>query len=505
MKYINDSFVKSIVNKSRDLVKFFGSKIDRLLNAVSAFLYIALGIRALTHMDTAWDSLAYHLPFAARLSGIFPKSEYAYDSYFESLYMGVPKLTEFLQGLFWRSTGLVSAANLVGFISILLVVIVATTRLKLRFWMVTLFLFSIPLVSIHSITSYNDLPAGSFITIAFINLIAAFERDRFDIKNLFAVLIPLAVSANLKYQTTLIAVMFFALVFLIFMYKNINLHNPANGRKNFYVQFVVVSLFCGLLLCGNLLYNFIQYKNPFFPLAAKIGPVYFDGPLAVGLAGESQDTNVLRRYIYSLSELHLWTDNRGGLWTIDMSSSGNDEYGINFKTGGYFVVNLVLWSGFLLIGNWFVKDSKDLNYLIIALASFAVVALLPVPYYLRYWLFLPMNLALAALLLFEKHARHVMQSFALVLLLQFPIFIFVTHQLKTIIFPPSYELGYIRQSLIENYERDGQEDLDTPSPVCVVFEDTRQGFLYKLLNPDSVIQAVTTEEECTIDQILYYP
>lgn len=467
---------------------------------ICAFIFLGLLVlRALTHLDTSWDSLAYHLPFAARLANIYPSNEYIFSDYYESIYAGVPALTEWGQGWLWRITGLVSAANLVGLISIILVVVVAVRELGVKFWMAVLFFFSIPLVSIHSVSSYNDLACNSFISIAFINWIASCEKDQFGLRRLASVLIPLAIAANMKYQAILTSGIFFALAILFFLYKNKKSLLSGNASK---IHWSLVLFVCSILFGCKLLFNLFQHDNPFYPLASKIGPLYFEGPVSVGLAGEAPDVKPYFRYLMSLSELKMWTDNRGSLWSVDMWTSAKVDLSLYSKTGGYFVANLVLWAAVISVAFLYAGTQKMKMYAIFVLSGFIFVGFLPVSYYLRYWMFLPINLAVLVLLLYIKSDSTQKPFFHLTIMLQIAIFLFVMYQIKGDVFPESFRPGYLTSSVsalyapssIKTEEAVGQQ-------LCVVSEDTRQGFLYKLSHPGDFVQFSTDRSTCVSENI----
>ncbi len=487
-------------------VQFLDSRqslIDRIMDGVSVIFLAVLGSRAITHLDTYWDSMKYHIPWAARLSGILPSKQYIFYPDVEALYLGAPKLTEFLQGWLWRATGLISATNLVAWLSILLVIGIASKRLRLKPWLLTLFLFSIPLVSIHSVNSYSDLPANCFVAIAFIGLLAAFEDNRFETKNLIAVLLPLAIAANMKDQTTIVAGLFFALTCLVFWFKSDKREIRPGKLLQSRARFLLVCFTCGLLFSANIIADFVRFGNPFYPLATKFGPISFHGPVSVGLAGESQDTNAGYKYVLSLSEIRLWTDNQGGLWSIDMSTAGSSAEDVSFKTGGYFVANLILWSSSLLLGCWYCKDRRYLGYTLVALGAFAVVSFFPVPYYLRYWLFLPMDLCIVVLLMYRRFAEQLRPVFGLVVILQVAIFLFVSYQVSADIFPRGLSPSYVQQTLSSLVMGAKQGVVQAGSPACVVFGDTRQGFLYKLAHWDLPMQSVVKESDCILGHVIY--
>ncbi len=506
MKSVNRLSINLLPAKFRLFGDYLKNRKDVILNFIAAVFWTILGIRAITHLDTSWDSLAYHLPFASRLAGIFPNTGYLFYNTIEQLFLGTPKLAELTQGLLWRLTGLVSAPNLVGLMCILLVAYIASRRLKFRFWIFTLFVFSIPLVVIHSVSSYIDLPANSFIAIAFINFLAAFEKDRFDLRNLIYILIPLAIAANIKYQGLLISAPLFILTLIIYLVKN--KHQIVENKKisPFLYRFLIICILCGSLLSWNLVVNYVRFKNPFYPVATKMGPISFDGLWREVPTTESQDIKqVFVIYAKSLSEIGIWTNNHGSLWSIDMSSVGVPKDDPIFKTGGYFVVNLLLWGTFLLLSCWYTKDRKGIYSFLFVLGSFAFVSLLPGSKYLRYWLFLPLDLLIVTLWMYQRNAGKLKQLFDIVLFLQLFVFLFVSYQTSRIIFPRDLNPSGIMQSLnyLENVKQEDYTITNIESPVCIVTGDTRDGFLYKLSNPTLAIQSATEEGQCVLPSSIY--
>ena len=67
---------------------------------ISIAALLLLGYRAIFNFDMAWDSVAYHMPFAARHFGICDKNCYAMMPFIESQYNAVPQLADTLHGIF---------------------------------------------------------------------------------------------------------------------------------------------------------------------------------------------------------------------------------------------------------------------------------------------------------------------------------------------------------------------------------------------------------------------
>jgi hypothetical protein len=69
-----------------------------VLSAATATVLGLLAVRAVAHGDDSWDTWAYHLPFAARLWDIVPRSSFEMDGHLEVLFRAYPVGVEWLQG-----------------------------------------------------------------------------------------------------------------------------------------------------------------------------------------------------------------------------------------------------------------------------------------------------------------------------------------------------------------------------------------------------------------------
>src|SRR5664279_1626941 len=90
----------------------------RVLVVAASLLSLSILLKAVFDFDTQWDSLWYHLPFAARLWGTVSESSVRFSPLLENRYAGFPLLAEYLQGLAWYVTGRPESANLVAFLSL---------------------------------------------------------------------------------------------------------------------------------------------------------------------------------------------------------------------------------------------------------------------------------------------------------------------------------------------------------------------------------------------------
>ena len=86
---------------------------QRALSLLAWSLLASMLVEALHDVSMAWDVWSYPLPFAARIAGIVPATQFAYDPLNQARFEGFPLLAETIQGLLWRITGRAESANLV--------------------------------------------------------------------------------------------------------------------------------------------------------------------------------------------------------------------------------------------------------------------------------------------------------------------------------------------------------------------------------------------------------
>lgn len=72
-----------------------------VIRFISIVLISLMFLKSILDLDTSWDTLWYHLPFAARLSGLITSDSYSFENWIESVFNGFPCLAELLQGLLW--------------------------------------------------------------------------------------------------------------------------------------------------------------------------------------------------------------------------------------------------------------------------------------------------------------------------------------------------------------------------------------------------------------------
>ncbi|HXE89001.1 MAG TPA: hypothetical protein VN524_19610, partial [Hyphomicrobiaceae bacterium] len=135
---------------------------DRIASFLErGFRYLAWAALALVVVSSLarpfipFDSWYYHLPFSAHLWNIGNAREtLLFSPGIQELYAGFPLVAELLQGGLWWLSGTISAATLLNSLGLALFIFVAARATKADLPVLTFGILSVPLVVIHSVSTY---------------------------------------------------------------------------------------------------------------------------------------------------------------------------------------------------------------------------------------------------------------------------------------------------------------------------------------------------------------
>lgn len=192
----------------------------RALSIGAALVVLALCARALVRPDPEWDAWAYHLPFAARLWDIVPRSSFELDQHLELLFRAYPVAMEWLQGLLWRLTGHLQSSNLVALGSLLLFIELLKRRFGVSRPRSVFALLAIPMVQIHATSAYVDLPANVAAASAVLLSYRAVTAQQAEPSELSLAAACAALAAGSKFQMLPIAGLSLAVILFVSLRQN---------------------------------------------------------------------------------------------------------------------------------------------------------------------------------------------------------------------------------------------------------------------------------------------
>ena len=314
-------------------------------------LLAAIVRKAWMDLDVAWDSLGYHLPFAGLRAGILSANEYRLSRFMTERYNGFPILPDLIQGALWRATSHIQAANLIGLTGLLPLVgmLKKVFRVPLTYSLVAL--LSIPVLLIQSTSSYVDLFSNCWVASMLLLILAAIlHPERFSAARLIGIFVCFAVVFNSRMPLWLAALAALG-VFLVLLwvrrrrYARLRFFTQNGGwRRKLGVTGALAVLLA--IAFANPVRNWIEFRNPLYPLPIAGGKVIVPGELAAKPDYLARYSGGFR-WLLSMVEYRSF-EGRNPLWTNGQGDLPTDSPAI-FMGGnfGALVLFNILWLGFL--------------------------------------------------------------------------------------------------------------------------------------------------------------
>ncbi|MEM8831602.1 MAG: hypothetical protein AAGE96_19910 [Cyanobacteria bacterium P01_G01_bin.19] len=360
-------------------------KIDIFLSLIALALLISIFLKAIIDMDTNYDVGWYHLPFAARIWGIIPVDSFASESKIEFRYDGFPLLAHFFQGLLWKLTGRIQAANLVGYLSLIIYFVFLRFYFKIPLYLSAIALLTIPAVITHAPTSFVDLPGNIGVSVlVMMGYLFLRQTSSPQKKDLFVAFLGAASAANIKPQLQpLVFVLTLAIgVRLIWLYFK----NTIKTNRKLW-QTIPITILALSLIFVTPIKNVAFYGNPFYPIKIEIVGIVLNHKLVPQTYSQG---NRPQKWLRSIFEINT------PQWSADQfNRSGNPK--LLGRGGGFFgayvAFNLLLLAG-LSINEQLSKEkrfSKKTNDARVALATILSISFIPANFpqshELRYFMF----------------------------------------------------------------------------------------------------------------------
>ncbi|MEL7075549.1 MAG: hypothetical protein AAGM46_06450 [Cyanobacteria bacterium J06582_2] len=373
--------------------------IETILSAIATIIVTAIFLKAILDVDTNYDPGWYHLPFAARIWGILPKSMFIGDEkWFEPRFDGFPLLAHFLQGFLWRITGRMQSTNLVSFFAIIGYLWFLQQRFKIPLYLSAIALFSIPLVLAHASTSFVDLLGNVGTSILIMMTYRFYQNRELPIKQeLFIAVLGAAIAANSKtqLQPLVLVILFFTGSRLGWLFWKHKIAVKQLGK------IIPIGLLASLIIFATPAKNTLLYGNPLYPIKIEVAGIVLNHKLSPeAYEGGNRQQNWIKSVLEIKAPL---------LWTPDQWSSEPERNRRGGFFGAYVVFNLLLMLGFFireliqnknLPGN---ERGNEAKYAVLAAIAMSIVPLnFPQSHELRYFMYwmiclVSLNLSLVSL------------------------------------------------------------------------------------------------------------
>ncbi|MUG98648.1 hypothetical protein F7734_42715 [Scytonema sp. UIC 10036] len=480
--------------------------LDKSLPYIGIILIISLFLKSFIDIDGTWDTWNYHLPFAARLWGLVPPEEYIFENQIEYRYQGFPLLPEFFQGFFWFIFNRVQATNLVCFTSFLVYLFFLKKYLQIPVHLSAISLLAVPMVQIHSTSSYVDLFTNICISILIMMTYLFYTNQiNYTKNNGFVVFAAAACAANSKLQV--IPIILLALCFMIgkFVSANLNRFRNQHIKKKEIIIFLSLGLIGFFVIFWTPIKNTVLYGNPAYPVKIEVlgTPLNYREGIPNDVPDYLQNSSRIIRWIYSILEVNAFDAKRSVLWVIDQ---GNVTPGSKaWVMGGYFGIYVLI--NIAIIGYISCKKSsyksKAAIYFFIIISS--ITAIMPQSHVLRfymYWIICLVSLNLH--LICTDHLVPNENKMVNVRKLGLTSFLFLTLVILmtkgTYILPHFYSLDARKRAMIDNRVL---EQIHQGDKVCIVGKQP-DTFLYasKFYKTTYSIKAAHNSEECGLRKVI---
>ena len=358
------------------LVPLLASFVPR---ATAVIFLVSSALKACVDLDYNFDSIAYHLPFAALRVGLVTESQFRLTGVLQNYYDGFPMLASYLKGWLWRLSGKPEAVNLLSVVSLWCLIGYATRVFRLKFEWVVIGLAAIPVVLVSVARNQIDLPANCFMTILALSVCDWYSRpDTFGKLRIGIAVGAAALTAHFKPQLVLHVAMACVIVGVI-VANSLRAKSPlTSGLRKRPVLGVVTAVVSFFLIFSEVLSNWVKHRNPFYPMEVKVsGLTVFPGPLTPwGLWPQpmySAHYFQPLRWLLSVVEFRAF-DFRRIPYTVGNGDVPMD--GMSAHAGGYMGLAVMLSLGLFLYLVWRRRDRAAWTYCV-ALGVITVLSAIP--------------------------------------------------------------------------------------------------------------------------------
>jgi hypothetical protein len=351
-------------------------------------LFAFLTAKAFLEFDQDWDFLAYHLPGALSAYGL---TSYTPEPRLVAVNAGFPPLPRIVQGLLVVATGRFSAAsgwNALGCALAALGLAAVQGRAIAWRWLATA-LLAVPLFVLHFTSGYVDLFAGASLALAFAALgDRDSERPR---RTALIAAAALGVAMLTRFQAWPIAAIAGAALCV---------RLGALARAGRVSRRFAAATAIGLVLVGGAwpARNLVRFGNPVYPVEFPLASGLFPNAIIDADSSWLNTPHWLHptprpvRFAISVLEANRLRSAETYRWSLDQAGALDPTRSAHTRMGGWFPVTVLA----LVFGTAFAVRAGLVSTL--ALVAFALsvlaAACLPQSHELRYWLFVPLCLAI---------------------------------------------------------------------------------------------------------------
>jgi hypothetical protein len=367
----------------------------RVLAMVPALLSAIFGgliaTKAVADLDTSWDSLAYHLPFAGLRAGVFDENEYRISDHIRLYYDGFPQFFYYVKGWVWRVTGRPELPQLLAIISITTLALYVRWLFKAPFSWTFLALLAIPVVHDSITSSFVDVPANAFMAIAIFGLCdGIINPGKFDGRRLGAIAAAMLCAAHIKPQMAVQLALVLS-IFGGFVLYTLRRGDEGPGINRFIrarPALFIASLTIFLLVAFSVqIKNLILWGNPVYPVQFAIGgTVIIPGPMKELSDAPLYSMQFPQPYRWLLSILEYRAfDWRPLPYIIDQGDVPPEA--MSKRVGGFMGIAVMMTVWMFVTAVRALRDKKAWTFAAVWIAMTLIIPVFPASHQLRYYMY----------------------------------------------------------------------------------------------------------------------
>lgn len=371
------------------------------LGIAVAFLVLTT-VKAFVDFDPAWDSVAYHLPFAALRVGLLDAKQFQLTGMLSYYFDGFPSVGSYLKGWLWLLFGRPEAPNLLSVAGLISLVAYVRSVYRLPFAWTVIGLASIPVVLVSAARNQIDLPANAFTTIVVLSICDwLLNPTRFGWKRLLIAFAAAFFATNLKAQMIIpiASAGLLALVAAVFSWwHRSELTEKLRARPKSILALMALGT---VLVFSGALRNLITHNNPLYPMELTIGGrVVFAGP--IGTAGLWPDPLYSKHYVQGWRWVLSVLEYRAFDFRRIPYTLGNGDVptgAMSMRVGGYMGLAVLFSLGLFALTVWVRRDKMAWTFATALLLITVLAAFPPGSQEIRYAAYWMMFLVLANLIM----------------------------------------------------------------------------------------------------------
>ena len=373
-------------------------KIIHFFPKILALIAVSLLVlRSMTVADGSWDTLSYHLPFAAMRVGLLSDDNFVFSSPIAAAYLGFPSAIYYVKGFLWSITGKAEASQLVSILSVMIFALFAKKTLLMPTEWLVIGVLSIPAIQIGASTNMTDVPANMGMAMMFLSLYKLIiQPAQINKTDLLWLLIACLITSGSKPQAVIVGCFLFATYLAVFFWlkkSDAIQYNELLTKKTTIFGLV----FSALVISYPALVNLYSYQNPLYPMDVKIAGIHLKGIFGANSWPDPAYLNTLPqqvRWLLSVLELNAF-DLRPLPYMLGQGDVPRTAK--SFTMGGYFSP-LILMSLFVIILTAIKKTHREyVRGLLLFLGVTLFIASLPSSNELRYYSFWAVSLVAIAI------------------------------------------------------------------------------------------------------------